>query len=110
MQTNHPKVSLIEFFPSITDPRVNRTKDHDLIDILIIAICCLLCGGEGFNDMEDFGHAKHDWFKTFLRLRNGLLFRSQGPAGWVERMKGWPMTARCMASQRLRPCLRQVLK
>jgi hypothetical protein len=51
---------------------VHRTKDHDLIDILVIVICTLLCAGESFNDMEDFGHAKHDWFKTFLRLRNGI--------------------------------------
>lgn len=68
----HPKLSLIEPFKTLPDPRVNRTKDHDLIDILIIAICALLCGGEGFNDMEDFGEAKKEWFKTFLGLRNGI--------------------------------------
>ena len=32
----------------------------------------MLCAGETFNDMEDFGKAKHDWFKTFLNLRNGI--------------------------------------
>jgi hypothetical protein len=68
----HPKVSLIEHFQDLPDPRVNRTKDHDLIDLLVIAVCALLCAGESFNDMEDFGHAKHDWFKTFLTLRNGI--------------------------------------
>ena len=67
-----PKLSLLEHFQNLPDPRVQRTKVHDLIDILVIAICTLLCGGEGFNDMEDFGHAKHDWFKTFLRLRSGI--------------------------------------
>ena len=56
----------------LPDPRVNRTKDHELIDVLTIAICTLLCAGESFNDMEDFGHAKHAWFKTFLPLRNGI--------------------------------------
>src|SRR6187549_3186966 len=71
MQTP-PAPSLIAHFQDLPDPRVNRTKDHDLIDILVIAICTLLCGGESFNDMEDFGHAKHDWFKTFLRLRHGI--------------------------------------
>jgi predicted transposase YbfD/YdcC len=71
MQT-HPKLSLITHFQNLPDPRVNRTKDHDLIDILVIAICTLLCGGESFNDMEDFGHAKRDWFETFLTLRNGI--------------------------------------
>lgn len=66
------KLSLVEHFKSIPDPRVQRTLDHDLVDVLVIAVCCLLCAGETFNDMEDFGRAKEDWFKTFLRLRNGI--------------------------------------
>jgi hypothetical protein len=40
--------------------------------VLLIALCTLLCGGETFNDMEDFGHAKRDWFQTFLDLSNGI--------------------------------------
>ena len=54
MQNTHPHLSLIEHFKDLPDPRVDRTKDHDLIDILIIAICALLCAAETFNDMEDF--------------------------------------------------------
>ena len=72
MQNAHPKLSLIEHFQDLPDPRVQRTKDHDLMDILVIAVCTLLCAGESFNDMADFGHAKRDWFKTFLTLRNGI--------------------------------------
>ena len=72
MQHPHLKLSLIEHFKDLPDPRVNRTKERELIDILIIAICTLLCSGDGFNDMEDFDQAKHDWFKTFLTLRNGI--------------------------------------
>jgi len=56
----------------LADPRVDRTKDHALIDVLVIAVCTLLCGGEGFNDMEDFGKAKAEWFRTFLKLTNGI--------------------------------------
>ena len=52
---SHPKLSLIQHFQHLPDPRVQRTRDHDLIDILLIALCSLLCGGESFNDMEDFG-------------------------------------------------------
>jgi transposase len=69
---NHPQRSLIEHFKILPDPRVNRTKAHELIDVLSIGICTLLCAGESFNDMEDFGKAKADWFKTFLTLRNGI--------------------------------------
>jgi hypothetical protein len=72
MQTQHAPIRLIEQFQSITDPRVERTKEHAWIDILIIAVCTLICGGETFNDIADFGRSKHDWFKTFLSLRNGI--------------------------------------
>jgi len=68
----HPRLSLITHFRDLPDPRVKRTREHQLIDILVISVCTLLCGGEGFNDMEDFGEAKQDWFKTFLKLRRGL--------------------------------------
>jgi predicted transposase YbfD/YdcC len=68
----HPSLSLVEHFKDLPDPRLDRTKEHELIDLLVIAICTLLCGGETFNDMEDFGHAKQEWFKTFLNLRNGI--------------------------------------
>ena len=94
---NHPKLSLIEHFKDLPDPRVNRTKDHDLIDILIIAVCALLCAGESFNDMEDFGHAKRDWFKTFLTLRNGIpshdtfnrLFAALDPKQFLDCFLRW---------------------
>ena len=66
------RVSLIECFKDLPNPRVETMCDHKLIDVLVIAVCCLLCGGEGFNDMEDFGKAKFDWFKSFLELPNGI--------------------------------------
>ena len=65
-------VSLLECLKQLPDPRFHRTQDHRLIDILVIGVCTLLCGGEGFNDMEDFGEAKKDWLKTFLELPNGI--------------------------------------
>ena len=56
----------------VIDPRVDRTRMHNLGDILVIAVCCMLCGGESFYDMEDFGLAKEEWFRTFLDLPNGI--------------------------------------
>ena len=64
MQT-HPKLSFVEHFKTIADPRVDRTKDHELIDVLVVAVCCLLCGGESFNDMEDFGEASMNGSRPF---------------------------------------------
>src|SRR5260221_14058757 len=71
-KTKLAKGNLVEYLASVPDPRMDRRKDHDLIDILVIAVCTLLCGGETFNDMEDFGQAKYAWLKTFLKLRNGI--------------------------------------
>ncbi len=85
----HPKLSLIEHFEKLPDPRVNRTKDHDLIDVLIIALCSLLCAAESFYDMEEFGQAKQDWFKTFLGLRTTVFPRMTRSTGllppWTRR-------------------------
>lgn len=64
--------TLVECFQNIEDPRMERTRDHKLIDILVIGLCTMLTVGENFTDMEDFGRAKHDWLKKFLELPNGI--------------------------------------
>jgi len=64
-------VSLISILEAVPDPRVERGKEHDLVDILMIALCTLLCGGDSFYDMEEFAEVRLSWLKTFLRLPNG---------------------------------------
>lgn len=67
-----PMEAMEEHFSKVTDPRVERTKDHKLIDIIAIAICAVICGAEGWVDMELFGKSKLPWLKTFLELPNGI--------------------------------------
>ncbi len=101
--------SLVGYFASMTDPRINRRKAHELVDILVIAICTMLCGGEGFNDMEDFGKAKYDWFKTFLRLRNGIpshdtfnrVFAALDPKEFLDCFLRWTQSLRQAISQEI---------
>src|ERR1051325_2139857 len=69
---NQAPQSLIEHFSSIDDPRIDRTKLHKLIDIVVIAICATICGAEGWEDFELFGNCKRDFFKSFLELSNGI--------------------------------------
>ena len=64
--------SIEEHFGSITDPRIERTKLHKLIDILVIAICGAICSCDSWEDVEEFGIAKQEWFETFLELPNGI--------------------------------------
>lgn len=94
--------SLVFHLSRVPDPRIDRRKDHDLVDILVIAVCTLLCAGETFNDMEDFGKAKQDWFKTFLRLRNGIpshdtfnrVFAAIDPKEFLECFLRWTQSVR----------------
>jgi predicted transposase YbfD/YdcC len=59
-------------FSKVSDPRKDRTKEHKLIDIIGIAICAVICGAEGWVDMENYGNSKLTWLKTFLELPNGI--------------------------------------
>jgi len=59
-------------FAQVEDPRVERTKLHRLRDIIIIAICGVLCGAEGWVEIEEFGKAKQAWFTDVLVLPNGI--------------------------------------
>ena len=63
---------LMDVLSSVPDPRIERTRRHDLVDILVIALLSVLCGAESFVDMEDFGEAKHEWLKDHLGLLNGI--------------------------------------
>ena len=59
-------------FGDLKDPRLERTKLHKLLDILVIAICAVVCGADSWEDVEDFGYAKMEWLETFLELPNGI--------------------------------------
>jgi len=59
-------------FADLEDPRIERTKLHDLLDILVIAICAVICGADDWVAVQEFGEAKEDWFRGFLELRNGI--------------------------------------
>ena len=63
---------LLRYFNELKDPRMNRTKRHNLTDILTIAICAIICGAEGWTQIEEFGYAKLKWFRTFLELPHGI--------------------------------------
>jgi len=64
--------SPINYFSDLTDPRVDRTKEHLLEDIIFIAIASVICGAETWNDMENYGKSKEPWLKKFLQLPNGV--------------------------------------
>src|ERR687890_2050038 len=59
-------------FNGLVDPRVIRQCDHQLIDILVIAVSAVIACAESWEDIELYGRSKQAWLKTFLDLPNGV--------------------------------------
>jgi predicted transposase YbfD/YdcC len=67
-----PSAALLDHFARLPDPRIARHRWHKLSDILVIAVCAVLCGAESFPAIEDFGHEREEWLKHFLELPEGI--------------------------------------
>ena len=93
---SHP-LSLGEAFASLPDPRVARTRTHALPDVLVIALCAVLCGADGFTEMEDWGRAKEAWLRERLPLEGGIpshdtfnrVFARLEPAAFTDCFLRW---------------------
>ena len=66
------KNSFLHHFQNLKDPRIDRSKDHLLIDIIAISILAVISGADGWTAIETYGKAKEQWLKTFLELPNGI--------------------------------------
>jgi predicted transposase YbfD/YdcC len=91
------ELSLAHHLADLTDPRIDRSRLHELLDIVAIAICAVVAGADSWDDIEDFGNAKIDWLGTFLELPNGIpwhdtfrrLFERLDPAEFQKGFLGW---------------------
>jgi len=63
---------IINHFSLVTDPRKRGRRLHLLVDIIVISICAIICGAEHWTEIERFGNCKKKWFKSFLKLPNGI--------------------------------------
>ena len=92
-----PKLTIVDYFVDVKDPRIERTKQHKLIDIVTIAICAVICGADSWVAIETYGKAKEDWLKEFLELPNGIpshdtfarVFARIGPILFQECFLAW---------------------
>jgi predicted transposase YbfD/YdcC len=64
--------SIASYFESLSDPRHTRNRKHLLVDIVVIAVCALVCGSDGPTAIHRWACQRHEWLKQFLALPNGV--------------------------------------
>jgi predicted transposase YbfD/YdcC len=92
-----PTSSLIKHFEDLADPRTGNAKAHVFLEILIVAILAVICGADGWSDVELFGKNKKAWLKTFLELPKGIpshdtfgrVFAKIKPEEFQKRFMDW---------------------
>ena len=62
----------ISHFSSIPEPRIERCRKHALLDILFLSISAILCGADGWEEIEDFGRSKLDWLRRYFPYKEGI--------------------------------------
>lgn len=60
MPAANTSAALVDHFADLTDPRVERSRRHDLLDILALAVCAVLSNCDSYEDIELYGRAKYD--------------------------------------------------
>ena len=64
--------SIIDHFSQLNDPRIERNKKHQLIDIIVLSVCAVSSGANGWEAIEEFGHEKLEWLQQYIPLKNGI--------------------------------------
>ena len=63
---------MVSFFAEIPDPRVERTRRHDLVEIIVIAILATICGADHWEEMEQFAREREDLLRSVVELKHGI--------------------------------------
>lgn len=95
--SKQPFSSLEACFGDLPDPRVQGRCDHKLVEIILVAVCAVLCGAESWSEVEEFGEAKEDWLRQYLDLAAGIpshdtfsrVFRLLDAAEFQRRFMRW---------------------
>lgn len=61
-----------KYFSSLSDPRMSGKVRHKLIDIIMITLCAVISGADAWTEVEEYGRAKYEWFKSFSELPSDI--------------------------------------
>lgn len=67
-----PAAVVHRHFENVTDPRVDRGHNHDLMEMIFLALTATICGAQNWIDVERFASSKLPWFRRYVRLQNGV--------------------------------------
>lgn len=89
--------SIVKYFATVPDPRIERSRLHPLTSILVLSLLAVICGADSFVAIELFGKRKQAWLETFLELPNGIpshdtlgrVFAMLDPKGLAGAFRGW---------------------
>jgi predicted transposase YbfD/YdcC len=95
--TANQELSIAHDFADLTDPRIDRSRLLELLDLVTIALGAVIAGADSWDDIEDFGKVKYDWLKVFLDLPHGIpshdtfrrLFERLDPDEFQRGFLGW---------------------
>jgi predicted transposase YbfD/YdcC len=90
-------ISLLRHFEDLPDPRVERTRRHNLFDIIALTILAVVSGADSWAEVERYGKRKHGWLATFLQLPHGIpshdtvgrVFARLDPAAFQHGFVSW---------------------
>lgn len=63
---------LTDVFVTITDPRQAGKVEHDLVELLVVAVNAVLVGADTFVEIELWANEKLDWLRRYLKLEQGI--------------------------------------
>jgi predicted transposase YbfD/YdcC len=100
--------SITDFFSGLTEPR-DSNKRHKLIDIITIALCAVICGADTWEDIEEFGNTRKEWFERFLELPHGIpghdtfarVFASMDPKEFQQAFLKWVDAIKVVTNDRI---------
>lgn len=92
-----PAAFVSTHFENITDPRVDRGRNHNLLEMVFVALTATICGANGWADVERFAKGRILWFRQYIRLKHGVpshdtfgrVFARLDPGEFLAAMHSW---------------------